>query len=191
VFTAGPVLFSLVASLTNWNLERTTPLRFVGLKNYVDLAHEKEFWLYLNNTLYLMLGIPVSIAGALWIAILLHRKIRGVAVYRTLLYLPSFTSGVALMLLWKTLYNPDYGPINMAIQSGLHLVGMQGKVDLPQWLLSTRNVLGLDVEKVGITSHQLGFGARDALNFMGIWIAIGEQHAALSGRFDECSGRAA
>jgi len=178
VFTVGPVLFSLGASLTNWNLQRTIPLQFTGVKNYLDLIHDPQFWLYLVNTLYMMLGIPFAIAGSLWVAILLHRKIRGLAAYRTLLYLPSFTSGVALMLLWKSLYNPDFGPVNAAIDFVARHLGF-GHVDSPQWLLSTRNLLGLDVEKVGITHTQFGLGARDALNFMGIWTAIGGSNMLL------------
>ena len=173
IFTVGPVLFSFGASLTNWNLQRTVPLRYIGLKNYGDLIHDSEFWLYLVNTLYLMLGIPVAIAGSLWVAVLLHRKIRGIAVYRTLLYLPSFTSGVALMLLWKALYNPDFGPVNTAIRGLLDLVGLGHRIDTPQWLISTHNLLGLDVEHVRVVKPQFGIGARDALNFMGIWTAIG------------------
>lgn len=177
LFTVGPLIFSLGASFTNWNLQRTVPVRFTGLKNYGDLLKDKDFWLYLVNTLYMMLGMPVAIAGALWVAILLHRKIRGLATYRTLLYLPSFTSGVALMILWKALYNPDFGPINTVLREGLGAVGLQS--DAPQWLLSTRNMLGLGVEKVGFDRDQFGLGARDALTFMGVWAAIGGSNMLL------------
>ncbi|MGV3617278.1 MAG: carbohydrate ABC transporter permease [Fimbriimonas sp.] len=177
VFTIGPVLFSLGASLTNWNLQRTVPLRFTGVKNYVDLLGDKDFWLYLVNTLYMMLGMPVAVAGALWVAILLHRKVPGIAAYRTLLYLPSFTSGVALMILWKALYNPDFGPVNTGLRTFLAAVGFDA--DVPQWLLSTRNLLGLGVEKVGFERAQFGLGARDALTFMGVWAAIGGSNMLL------------
>ena len=171
VFTAGPVLFSFASSLTNWNLERTEPTRFIGLANYSELSHDPSFWLYLINTAYFLLGMPVSIAGSLWLAILLNRKIKGSTVFRTMLYLPAFTSGVAIMILWKALYNPDFGPINAMIgqvTGFLHL-----NAEAPQWLLSTKNVLGLDVEKVGLTREQFGLGARDALIYMGIWSGIG------------------
>lgn len=178
IFTLGPVVFSFAASVTNWNLKQTVPTRFVGAANYVDLFHDKWFWIYLQNTLYMMLGLPFAIFGALWLAVLLNRKLKGMAAYRTLLYLPSFTSGVALMILWKSLYNPDFGPINRALGSLLGSVGMGG-VDLPQWLLSTHNLVGLDVEKLGLTSGQFGLGARDALIYMGIWTAIGGSNMLL------------
>ena len=179
VFTAGPIVFSFAASLTNWNLERSVPLRFVGLKNYGDLWHDNEFWLFLANTVYLMLGMPIAIAGSLWIATLLHRKVRGIAVFRTMLYLPSFTSGVAIMLLWKQLLNPDFGPVNQSLGWVLAHFGHGRQSDLPQWLLSTRNLLGLNVDRVAYDPHQLGIGARDALNLMGVWMAIGGSNMLL------------
>ncbi len=177
VFTAGPVLFSLVVSFSNWNLQRTVPFQWIGFGNYVDLMHDTQFWLYFINTLYLMLGMPVAIAGSLALAILLSQRLRGIVVYRTLFYLPSITSGVALMILWKALYNPDFGPINAMINAVSEALGL--KVKAPEWLLSTANLLGLEVEQVRMSMKQFGLGARDALIIMGIWIAIGGNNMLL------------
>jgi multiple sugar transport system permease protein len=194
IFTAGPILFGLVVSLSNWNLQRTVPFQWVGGANFTELAGTRDFWLYLTNTVYLMLGIPVAIAGSLFLAVLLHQKLRGAVVYRTIFYLPSITSGVALMILWKALYNPEFGPINAALDwllndAGLNrTLGMIGIAPLspPLWLLSTKNLFGLEVERIGVTAAQWGLGARDAIMIMGIWIAIGGNNmllylAALSG----------
>lgn len=177
VFTAGPVLFSLVVSFSNWNLQRTVPFGWIGFANYVELMHDTQFWLYFINTLYLMLGMPVAIAGSLALAILLSQRLRGIVVYRTLFYLPSITSGVALMILWKALYNPDFGPINAMINAVSEALGL--KVKAPEWLLSTANLLGLEVEQVRVSMKQFGLGARDALIIMGIWIAIGGNNMLL------------
>jgi multiple sugar transport system permease protein len=155
------------------------PFHFVGLGNFIDIAHDKPFWLYLVNTFYMMLGMPIAILGSLWLAILLNRNLRGMTTFRTLLYLPSFTSGVALMILWKALYNPDFGPVNEALRHAIDLLGLQGRVSPPQWLLSTHNVLGLDAEKVAYAPKQFGIGARDALIYMGIWTAIGGSNMLL------------
>ncbi len=177
VFTAGPVIFSFVMSLSNWNLQRAEPFQWTFSRNFADLFHDQSFWLYFINTLYLMLGIPVAIAGSLVLAILLSQKIKGVTIYRTLFYLPTFTSGVAIMILWKNLYNPEFGPINAIIN------GISNALDLginaPQWLLSTKNLLGLNVESVGISAKNFGLGARDALNIMGIWAMIGGNNMLL------------
>ena len=181
VFAAGPVLFSLVVSFSNWNLERTVPFRFNFLENYWILIRDKEFWLYFINTAYLMLGMPIAICGSLFLAILLSQKLRGVIVFRTLFYLPCVTSGVALMILWKALYNPDFGPVNVIISGILkhlkinELIVFMGGSELipPKWLLSTKNLLGISVEKISLTFSQFGLGARDAIIIMGIWVAIG------------------
>lgn len=187
VFTAGPVIFSLVVSFTNWNLQRTVPFRWCGLENFTELLGDHDFWLYFINTFYLMLGMPVAIAGSLALALLLSQKLRGIVVYRTLFYLPSFTSGVALLILWKALYNPDFGPINVAVQWFLDHCGPNALLQLwgssaaeaPQWLTSTRNLLGLEVERVNVLRAQFGIGARDAIIVMGIWIAVGGNNMLL------------
>ena len=172
VFTAGPVGFSFGASFTNWDLTHVEPLRFIGLDNFVNMATDNQFWLYFVNTIYFLIGLPLAIAGSLGVAILLSQKIRGQIVYRTLLYLPSVTSGVAVMLLWKALYNPDWGAVNQVLEGvarGFGMADFKG----PSWLLSTQNLLGLGVERVGIDPKQWGIGAREALIFMGLWGAIG------------------
>jgi len=172
VFTAGPVLFSLVVSFSNWNLQRTEPFGWIGLGNFRELLTDPRFWLYFLNTLYLMLGIPVSIAGSLFVALLMNQKLRGIIAYRTLFYLPSFTSGVALMILWKALYNPDFGPVNAGLGALRDLLGLSA-VELPRWLGSMTNLIGLHPEEVRLTWQYLGVGARDAIIIMGIWTAIG------------------
>lgn len=178
IFTAGPVIFSLAISFSNWNLERTVPFAWTGLENFIDLMHNQDFWLYFINTAYLMIGMPLSIFGSLMLAILLNQKLKGIVLFRTLFYLPSFTSGVALMILWKALYNPDFGPINMVINTISHDLG--GSIHVaPAWLLSTKNILGLRVENVGVAIREWGMGARDALVIMGIWTAIGGNNMLL------------
>jgi len=185
VFMAGPVLFSLVVSFSNWNLMRTVPFQWVGFQNFVELFHDDRFWLYLVNTGYLMLGMPVAILGSMLLAVLLSKPLKGIVVYRTMFYLPTFTAGVALLLLWKTLYNPEFGPINAVIDwvfAGLGRSDLRG----PEWLTSVKSLLGLEVEQVGIAAKNFGLGAREALVIMGVWISIGGTNmllyiAAISG----------
>jgi len=183
VFTAGPVLFSLIVSFSNWNLQRTIPFRWNMLQNFSEMFHDPRFWVYFINTGYLMLGLPVAIGGSLVLAMMLSRKMKGITLYRTLFYLPSITSGVALMILWKNLYNPDFGPINTMLSwliSTLHLNEiMHTTITAPQWLLSTKNIFGLDPEHVAIAGKQIGIGARDAIIYMGIWTVIGGNNMLL------------
>jgi len=149
VFTAGPVLFSLAIAFTNWDLQRTVPFEWIGLRNFAELLDDKQFWLYFLNTVYFLLGMPLAIGGSLFLAVLLNQRLRGIVAYRTLFYLPTFTSGVALMILWKALYNRDFGPINAAINWVLRGLRVRG-VEAPAWLTATENVAGIAVVLLGI-----------------------------------------
>ncbi|MBN1351504.1 sugar ABC transporter permease [candidate division KSB1 bacterium] len=187
VFCVGPVFFSLIISFSNWNLQQTIPFRWIGLTNFSEMLGNQEFWSYFVNTIYLMLGMPVAIAGSLCLALLLNQRLRGIVVYRTLFYLPTFTSGVALIILWKALYNPDFGVINAIINWFLETLQINRLLDAvlgatvsaPVWLQSTQNILGLDVDAVRLVKAQWGIGARDAIIIMGIWIAIGGNNMLL------------
>jgi multiple sugar transport system permease protein len=167
VFTAGPVLYSFVMSFTNESVLRTVPFRFVGFENYLSILGDKTFWLYFVNTVYFMLGIPVSILLSLGLAVLLNQKLKGILAFRTLLYLPTFVAGVAVLLLWKNLFNPEHGAINAFLDWAGQSLGMSG-YELPRWLSSTKNIFGLDVESVGFNPKQLGIGAREAILLMGL-----------------------
>jgi multiple sugar transport system permease protein len=203
VFTAGPIVFSLAMSFTDWALTKhnrfsDAPIRFVGIQNYQRLLVGDEsrfFWDYFGNTAYLMIGIPLGIAGSLVLALLLSARlgptaprsrttgaivaavvgmaavagawmlttpgpapenpvmstesgltdlsqwelarlrsnaavlaaavltaitVAGMAIgpvfFRTIFYLPSLLAGVAMFLLWKTLYKPEGGLINAGLR---------------------------------------------------------------------------
>ncbi len=82
VFIAGPLVISLAMAFTNWNLElhnafKTEPVKFVGFGNFIKLFSEPDFFRYLGNTLFFMMGIPFGIAGSLCSALLLSKDLRG------------------------------------------------------------------------------------------------------------------
>ena len=171
-FTLVPLGVSLAMAFTNWDLKlhnrfKTAPIRFVGFDHFSQLLGREEFWKYLGNTLFLMMGLPIGIAASLVAALLLSRDARGgsarahrllivssvsvaaiallcvvgagataltvlfttlacavlvggvaggTTVYRTMFYLPSFTAGVAVFILWSKIYNPRNGPLNIALR---------------------------------------------------------------------------
>ena len=73
--------------------------------------------------MFLMLMIPVNILGSLLLAMVMNQKLRGIVVFRTIYFLPTIVMGVGTYLLWRWIYNPDYGLINSMI---VHW--------LPRWL---------------------------------------------------------
>ncbi|HVK06510.1 MAG TPA: sugar ABC transporter permease [Armatimonadaceae bacterium] len=126
VFFAYPVLASLYYSLCSFDAIR--PPRFIGLANFQRLFFEDDlFWKSLGNTVYMVaFGLPVGLIASLAIALLLHQKLKGIALYRTVFYLPSITPVVATSILWLWLLNPEMGLINL----GLAKLGIEG----PAWL---------------------------------------------------------
>ncbi len=155
LFTSGPVLFALYLSFTKWDI--LTPMKWVGLENFFRLlwfhyegglpvANDPLFWKYLGNTGFLMLVIPFSMAGSLLLAIFMNQRLKGIVFFRTVYFLPTISAGVALFMLWRWIYNPDFGLLN----GFLAKVGITG----PAWLSSTA-------------------WAKPALMIMGFWGAIG------------------
>lgn len=90
---------------------------FIGLKNYQKLIADREVWQALWNTLkYVFAEVPFSIAIALVIAVLLNAKIRGRAIYRTIFFLPMIAAPAAIAMVWRWLYNSQFGLINNVFQ---------------------------------------------------------------------------
>jgi multiple sugar transport system permease protein len=122
----GPMIASFVLSFAHYEI--LTPPRFIGLQNYRELFNEDPlFWTSLINTVYYTLGsVPVRMVLALGLAVMLNMKFAGTRFFRTVFYLPSVTSGVAVATVWLWMFEPTYGVINNA----LRWVGIQG----PPWL---------------------------------------------------------
>ena len=118
--------YSLVMSMTDWNILANTK-RFIGFLNFHEVLSDPLFWKSLWNTLYLMLGIPIGMVLAMVLAMALNRKLPGKTVFRVIMYLPAVSSSVAIALLWRWIYNAEYGILNVLIQQ---LFGAQG----PNWL---------------------------------------------------------
>lgn len=86
---------------------------FVGFENYSKVFGDAEVWQSLINTLkYAVVEVPFSIAIALVLAVLLNRKMKGRSVYRTIIFLPMVAAPAAVAMVWRWLFNSDFGLIN-------------------------------------------------------------------------------
>lgn len=157
VLIAYPIAASFYYSLCSYDALR--PPRFIGLENYRLLFTEDPlFWKSLWNTLYMVgVGLPVGMLVSLGIALLMNQKLKGMAFYRTLYYLPSITPVVATSILWFWLLNPQIGLVN----SLLERIGVPG----PGWLASPD-------------------WSKPALILMGLWGAGGSMVIYLAGLQD-------
>jgi multiple sugar transport system permease protein len=132
-FLAGPIAASAYLSLTSYDIIH--PPSFIGLQNYSDLFTDDLFWQSLKvTTIYSLFSVPLGIALALGVAVMLNQKIPFVALFRTIYYLPSVISGVAVSLLWLWIFNPSFGLLNSILWQVFHIKG-------PSWIYSEQWVL--------------------------------------------------
>lgn len=129
-FTYIPAGMSLVLGLFHYHLLGVNTT-FAGLTNFKDALTYRVFWIALKNTLiYAAYMVPLTIAGAVAIAVLIDQKSRYYALIRTFVLLPYITPVIATAIGWLWMFNPQYGILNAALHA-LHLPESQ-------WLLSPR-----------------------------------------------------
>lgn len=121
-----PMVFSFIGSLTNYNI--TSRMDFIGFDNFRRMFTNDQLFLtsLYNTVFYVILNVPLTTAGGVFLAVLLNRNIRGITIFRTIFYLPAILSGVAVYVLWMQLLSPSSGLINTV----LSWVGIAG----PSWL---------------------------------------------------------
>lgn len=123
-----PVVAALILSLTSYDV--LTPPKFIGLANYVEALGDPVFQRAMANTgVYAFFTVPVAMAVALLIAVMLNTSLRGRAVFRTAIFLPQVTATIAVALVWLWIYEPRNGLANAV----LSFFGLSGQ----NWLSST------------------------------------------------------
>ncbi|MEU4338017.1 sugar ABC transporter permease [Micromonospora lupini] len=128
VLTLLPVVVLFYVAFTNWNVFGVAD--WTGTANFRRMWDDASFWTALRNTVYYaVFHIPLTLAAALGLALLLNRKLRGVRFFRTVAFFPYITSIVAIAVVWNQLFSPEYGPINA-------LLGAVGVDNPPGWTAS-------------------------------------------------------
>jgi len=132
VFSFAPILFALYLSVHRWSLgESAKP--FVGLENFGRVLRDPLVWISLRNTVLFTVQVPITMAIALGLALLLRRHSLISRIARTAFFLPYVSSVVAIALVWQWLYHADFGALNWALSA----LGL-GPVD---WLGNPRTAL--------------------------------------------------
>jgi multiple sugar transport system permease protein len=111
IFTVFAVGFAFYISFHEWNIIKPDK-PYVGLQNYLDLIDDPRFHRAVKNTMTFMIGVPLNLIAGLFVALLLNTKVRGQAIYRTLFYIPVVTPLVVSSIIWKWVYQGDYGLLN-------------------------------------------------------------------------------
>ena len=130
VFIALPVLFSFAMSFTNWDghLRRD----FIGLGNYIRMFGNETFRISLVNTLvYTFFSVPVSVAIAILLAVILNYGGKVITAYRLFIFLPYVSSTIAIAAVWNLILHPTLGPVN-------NVLAQFGVDPLPRWFSSSQ-----------------------------------------------------
>lgn len=148
LFCIVPIGIAIVAGFTNWNVIKGT-YDFIGLDNFFEFLTDKYFWIAAGNTVFMLIPIPFYLFFGILFAIGSHRGTPGSTVFRILFFLPYISSIVALVVMWKWLFNYQYGLVNQLLAG----IGVQG----PDWLgdpawIKTTIVIMIVWKMIGITS---------------------------------------
>lgn len=141
IFTVGPMIFSLLMSFSNWDIIQ--PAEWRGVGNYREaMLQDARFWNTVKVTsIYTIVSVPLGLVVSLALALLLNVKVKGMPIYRTMFYLPALSSAVAASLIWRKVFQPEGGLLNVLLfgQDGeRNLFGIASWLgtngQLPNWL---------------------------------------------------------
>ena len=142
VFWAIPIIASIGLSMSEYNI--ITSPEWIGLENYREMLFEdRTFWVSIRVTLkFMILSVPLYLVCGLLLSLLLNLKIRGINLFRTIMFLPAVLSGVAVAVLWVALLNPDVGAVNEILRS-LGIDDPPRWLDSPTWAVPSVVLVGL------------------------------------------------
>ena len=127
LFRLGPTAVALYASFTKWNIR--TPPEFRGFANYAELATSDIFWLVFRNTLvFTLIFVPGVMIISLLMAVMVNQRLRGIAFFRGLYFMPYITAMVAVAMVWRWIFATRFGVLNYALTTFFHIT------DPPAWL---------------------------------------------------------
>lgn len=136
LFTIGPMIFSLVLSFSKWDIiTGIDSIQFVGFENFIQIFQDELFYQSLKVTfIFALVSVPLYQMIALFAAMLLNMRSRGMKFFRLIFFMPSVIPAVAVSMMWIMILNPEYGILNKA----LAWFGIQG----PAWLQDPSYALG-------------------------------------------------
>lgn len=116
IFSIYPILQSIYYSFMDWN--GMGAMKFIGLGNYQEILHDPIFWRSVkNNLLVVVASVFGQVPIALFIALLLNRKLKGAKIFRTIGFMPVVISTVIISLTWDMVYNTENGMLNSILKS--------------------------------------------------------------------------
>jgi ABC-type sugar transport system permease subunit/ABC-type glycerol-3-phosphate transport system substrate-binding protein len=158
--TLGPMILSFLLAFTRWTgLTPLSEATFVGGANFRELfTRDVTFPISLKVTSYfVLLAVPATQVAALAVALLMNQRVRGITIFRTIYFVPSVVSGVALAVMWLAVFNNEYGIVNQALRPVLAVLHLTP----PNWF-------GMDISRTPPTNDAAHW-AVPALTLMSLW----------------------
>ena len=122
LLVAFPMIASLLLSFTEWNGISLSQIHWVGLENYTDALRWDEkgddlvYTALWNTLVFSFVSVPLGLTVALLLAVLLNQPLKGIALFRTVFYMPHVIGGIATIMMWLFVFNPDAGLLNAVIR---------------------------------------------------------------------------
>ncbi|GAA0310453.1 multiple sugar transport system permease protein [Gracilibacillus halotolerans] len=108
-----PIIEAIFMSFQNYDLRRPDKISFIGLKNYIEMFQDEIFWTAVKNTLiWVILGVGLQFIFGFILALLLNQQFKGRGIVRAVSLIPWATPGVLIGLMWKWIYDGNYGVLN-------------------------------------------------------------------------------
>lgn len=118
IFLIIPFILTIGYSFTDYNLLKPDQIQFIGLKNFIKLAQDTVFRKSIINTfVFVIMVVPLQVAMALGLALLINKKMRGISIFRLAFFAPTVLSLVVVSILWSYIYNPNNGLLNSLMTS--------------------------------------------------------------------------
>jgi multiple sugar transport system permease protein len=141
VFRLIPIILSFIVSFYDWTI--TGPGKFIGFENYIMMFHDGEFWQSMLNTFYLVIFVvPISLVLSLVFANFLNGIEKLKSLYRSIYFIPTVTSMVAISIVWKIIFNQQTGLVNFFLTK----IGF----DPMGWLAESRGIIDIFLSSLGM-----------------------------------------
>lgn len=139
-FVLIPAIVAAWLVFQDWNLISSP--RYVGIANIARLGSDAVFWKSVKvTTIYTVVAVPLGLVLSFFLALLINQPVRGIALFRTIFYMPSLTPAVAAAVLWSWIFHTEFGLMNAA----LYYVGLPKIrwLQEPEWALSALIIMSL------------------------------------------------
>jgi multiple sugar transport system permease protein len=137
--TLVPMVGSILLSFVKWNGINLSQMEWVGLENYRRAFEDENVRIALWNTFYYsFLAVPLGLMCSLILAVLLNQKLPGIPIFRTLFYMPHVVGGIATIMMWMWVFQPDFGLLNTFLRACADWLAQLGLIERgwqpPKWL---------------------------------------------------------